>query len=422
MKMERELWPSAATLIIVPLALLEHWYEQIMRHLNLAYFTYDDSSTKCESTQTPTTSQTSTSPPSTAANTTASSSEDDSDGMAHDEGDAILLAAGRGVIAQRKAQQNKRPATGNHTLEEDDDAMGEQESEPATPKRKSKRERQRERLEALRGIVYLDGLGDIVDIVPPVSKLLLQNDTMITLPPQQLSSYLIVVTTLERCISEKKLAMPTSQWSHVSLSPLLQIRWLRLIVDEGHELGRTSLSTDAFDASSSGSTGNKQQAKKKRKSAGTAPPVPSSTASVTSTQTASTAAHSHGSGGSQVITSTPARDCQNETSISLRNLSYATQFISSLAAERRWIMSGTPTTGSNSDEGLRQLFRLLIFLRHPKYTLIGSTSLQDNEMQWEKQIVKPCKIQHEDSWQEVIALLKQIMVRHTKVSIEWYLN
>lgn len=360
MKMERELWPSAATLIIVPLALLEHWYEQIMRHLNLAYFTYDD---KCESTQAPTTSQTSTSPPSTAANTTASSSSDDSDCMGHDEGDANLLAAGRGMMAQRKAQQNKRPAIVNHTLEEDDDAMGDQESEPATPKRKSKRERQRERLEALRGIVYLDGLGDIVDIVPPVSKLLLQNDTKITLPPQQLSSYLIVVTTLERCISEKKLAMPTSQWSQVSLSPLLQIRWLRLIVDEGHELGRTSLSTDAFDASSSGS--NNKQAKKKRKSssgANAAPPVPSSTASVTSTQTASTTGHSHGSGSSQVITSTPARDCQNETAISLRNLSYATQFISSLAAERRWIMSGTPTTGSNSDEGLRQLFLPLHFI------------------------------------------------------------
>lgn len=37
-KYERKLCPSASTLIIVPLTLLEHWYEQISTHLNLKYF------------------------------------------------------------------------------------------------------------------------------------------------------------------------------------------------------------------------------------------------------------------------------------------------------------------------------------------------------------------------------------------------
>ena len=35
---ERSLRPSAATLVVVPLALLEHWYEQIVQHVGLHYF------------------------------------------------------------------------------------------------------------------------------------------------------------------------------------------------------------------------------------------------------------------------------------------------------------------------------------------------------------------------------------------------
>ena len=36
-KLERSLLPSAATLIIVPLVLLEHWYEQLHRHIGMLY-------------------------------------------------------------------------------------------------------------------------------------------------------------------------------------------------------------------------------------------------------------------------------------------------------------------------------------------------------------------------------------------------
>ena len=37
LKHERQLRPSSATLIVVPLVLLEHWYEQLARHLGLRY-------------------------------------------------------------------------------------------------------------------------------------------------------------------------------------------------------------------------------------------------------------------------------------------------------------------------------------------------------------------------------------------------
>ena len=35
---ERQLLPTSATLVVVPDALLEHWCEQLRRHLNLRYF------------------------------------------------------------------------------------------------------------------------------------------------------------------------------------------------------------------------------------------------------------------------------------------------------------------------------------------------------------------------------------------------
>lgn len=113
---ERSLHLSAATLIIVPKALLEHWYEQIKRHLALEYFTTDIDS---------------------------------------------------------------------------------------------------------RGVVYLDGLGDIVDFQSPISRLTfhdyLESHTI-------LAQYLIVVTTFERCASMRNCEHPV----------LSKIRWLRLIVDEGN--------------------------------------------------------------------------------------------------------------------------------------------------------------------------------------------
>ena len=145
---ERKLLPSAATLIIVPLALLEHWCEQIMRHLQLSYFLHGSD-------------------------------------RSH-----------------------------------------------------------------MRGVVYLDGLGDIMDVEAPLSKVLVRPSIPIE-SADFLSSYLIVITTLERCALEHRsmnqlgrydLDNRTSDRSKATSlaerSPLMAIRWLRMIIDEGHEIGR----------------------------------------------------------------------------------------------------------------------------------------------------------------------------------------
>lgn len=83
-----------------------------------------------------------------------------------------------------------------------------------------------------RGMCYFDGFGDICDIVPPVS--LTNKDYNALLDKHRLSNYLIVVTTYKRCAQEyqKNRVIGVSQLS------LLTVRWLRLIVDEGHELGQ----------------------------------------------------------------------------------------------------------------------------------------------------------------------------------------
>lgn len=264
---ERKLYPSSATLIIVPLALLEHWYEQILRHLDLRYFLH---------------------------------AEDRS---------------------------------------------------------------------SMRGVVYLDGLGDIVDVEAPLSKLLVRASVPIE-TERVLSSYLIVVTTLERCSLEHQALDKTGRsagsainvsgnkkqknnngssgsrnvlMSSAEESPLLKIRWLRLIIDEGHEIGRL----------------------------------------------------------------------RNDPSVT-RAFADAAELITHIAAERRWIMSGTPTTGAHSDVGLHQLFRLLSFLRHPHYTVLN------NEKDWNRSIIEPCLLQDPAAWAEVEALLRQLMVRHTKQDIDLY--
>jgi SNF2 family DNA or RNA helicase len=138
---ERSLVPSAATLIVVPVNLLEHWYEQITRHLSLRYFSSDDH-------------------------------------------------------------------------ESNEDKVG-------------------------RGIVYLDGLGDIVDVESPLNKFRL--NSRMESASKNLSGYLIVVTTFERCIIEGKKLLSTDRSFLLGqkVESLLKLRWLRLIVDEGHELGKS---------------------------------------------------------------------------------------------------------------------------------------------------------------------------------------
>jgi len=149
-RFERSLLPSSATLIIVPQNLLEHWYEQITRHLNLEFF---------------------------------SSDEGDYDDDESREDKQSIRSIGRGVV-------------------------------------------------------YLDGLGDIVDVQSPLSKL----HTKATINSMYLSTYFIVVTTFERCILEDmkiaKFMNDENDNYNLKGSQLLTIRWLRLIVDEGHELGK----------------------------------------------------------------------------------------------------------------------------------------------------------------------------------------
>jgi hypothetical protein len=268
LRFERNLCPSSATLIVVPLALLEHWYEQITRHLQLHYFT--------------------------------------------------------------------------------DDAEE-------------------------RGVVYLDGLGDIVDVEAPLSQLKVDTQTPMV-SAQYLSHYLIVVTTFERCAAEVKQRMEHGNQNaeRTSNVPLLQMRWLRLIVDEGHEIGKSD--ADVF---------------------------------------------------------------------AMR----VTKFISQIAAERRWVMSGTPTTGANSKLALGQLYRIFQFLRHPRIALTArkaksTDKLKENEwassdvntvasgtpnaepddfiglVAWGKAVVQPCLAQDKTAWNEVTGLLRDVMLRHTKVSCE----
>ena len=141
LKYERTIRPSSATLVIAPLALLEHWYEQLNRHLGLAY-------------------------------------------------------------------QTRNSTTG-------------------------------------RGVVYLDGLGDIVDVIPPLSNMRVPSRDAAGISVSELSQYLVVVTTFERCqveaaklnLSEESDSTPQLASYQSNAQLFLKIRWLRVVVDEGHELG-----------------------------------------------------------------------------------------------------------------------------------------------------------------------------------------
>ena len=110
--LERQLLATGATLIVVPDALLEHWFEQTLHHLQLSRFVDENGSG----------------------------------------------SRGRG-------------------------AGGGQQQRPAVP----------------RGVIYLDGIGDIADATVPLGRVRLDLDME---PAASLMPYLMVVTTFSRCERE----------------------------------------------------------------------------------------------------------------------------------------------------------------------------------------------------------------------------
>jgi hypothetical protein len=87
----------------------------------------------------------------------------------------------------------------------------------------------------------------------------------------------------------------------------------------------------------------------------------------------------------------------------------STQFINQLATERRWILSGTPTIGTNTKTALNQIFLLMTFLRHPDY---GNGEIGISN--WNNKIMKPFLQQDQRGWNLLTKTLKSIMIRHTK--------
>lgn len=258
---ELSLRSSSATLIIVPLALLEHWFEQITRHINLQYYS------------------------------------EDNDG---------------------------------------------------------------------RGVVYIDGLGDIVDIEIPLQKLAVMDKINISI--DVLSSYVIVVTTFERCVLLHRLQQHSSldldnddfdsttqnipiqkASSNHEVNIILGIRWQRLVVDEGHDLA-ASVSTEQFH------------------------------------------------------------------DLMRHQVSAAADFICEISAEKRWCMSGTPTTGTESITAFTQLQRLLCFLRHKYFGVDGNEARK----RWSDEIVKPILNNDLKAFENLVSILDGLLIRHIKEDLHLY--
>jgi hypothetical protein len=307
---ERRLVSTGATLVVVPNALLEHWFQQIHRHLNL-----------------------------------------------------IMFAEGGENEADPEEEFHYENAA-------DDSGDDPDKKRKPTP----------------RGVVYLDGIGDLADVADAQTPLRNVSLTGKMPPPWELSTYLIVVTTFARCQEELQQEVAAGRIRGVQRrkrprvidaveskgdhsSPLLQMRWLRMVVDEGHELGTHDVSTNI------------------------------------------------------------------------------TRFINQIAAERRWVLSGTPTTGDEDEEdfsakALDQLQRLLFFLRHPQYGNLPaaarpsrrsrllsdrqektSNEEMDERMEaarasWVTNVKVPFLGRKAAGKQELLRILKDIMVMHRKEDID----
>ena len=212
-----------------------------------------------------------------------------------------------------------------------------------------------------RGVVYIDGVGDLSTARFPL------NYRSMSLPSSyDLADYLIVVVPFLRIKQEYASEVSRKREREygrkgdaseisTSSSPLLLLRWFRIVVDEGHELGQNPSGNDV------------------------------------------------------------------------------TKLINQMGAERRWVMSGTPTTGDEdshdfTSKGLDQLQRLLLFLRHERFgTLPGSIDLnyyniddnrgnghQQAKSAWEKCVKNPFLKKQDEGRKELYRVLDEIMVMHKK--------
>ena len=90
--------------------------------------------------------------------------------------------------------------------------------------------------------------------------------------------------------------------------------------------------------------------------------------------------------------------------------------IAALPAERRWIMSGTPTVGKavvGAGGALVQLERLLRFLREPRYGVAAAGGAK----RWARDVSGPVARAADGATTKLIDLLQPLVVRHTKADL-----